>query len=444
MSKILVVDDDAHIQRTLEIMLQDDGHDVKCAASAEEAVEALDGQHFDTALVDLLLPGMSGMDLLRHMRDQQRDVDVIIITAHGSIETAVEAMKKGAFDYVTKPFSPDQVRHRLAQLRRVERLRQEVSGLRQRLGEEHQGARFITDNRATRRVLDLARTVAETDATVLIAGESGTGKGLLGRLIHGWSARAGGTFAVGDCASFHESLLESELFGHRKGAFTGAVADRAGKAEAAHGGTLFLDEVGELPQELQAKLLRLVEDKVYERLGDPTPRTMDARIIAATNRDLPEMVGEKLFRQDLFFRLSVVELTLPALRSRHEDIPLLARHFLDQANATYSRKVEKMDEEVEALLQDYPWPGNVRELAHVVERAVLVCPGRVIRLAHLPPRILEGRDAESTDRPLDPLTAVEERHLRRALSLGLSLDEVARKLGIDPSTLWRKRKKYGL
>jgi len=444
MTKILVVDDDPHILRTLEVMLTDDGHEVHCVASAEEALEALEARHFDIGLVDLLLPGVNGIDLLRQMRDRCRDVDVIIITAHGSIETAVEAMKEGAFDYLTKPFLPEQVRHRLAQLQRVQELRLEVDSLRRKLGDERREARFITENVAVRRVLDLARTVAETDATVLITGESGTGKGRLARLIHGWSGRREGPFAVADCAAFHETLLESELFGHKKGAFTSAVADKAGKVDTAGGGTLFLDEIGEMPLELQAKLLRLVEEKTYERLGDPTPRTMDARIIAATNRDLQEMVADKAFRDDLFFRLNMMELALPPLRSRPDDVLPLARHFVSTANAAYQKSVDRLSEEVEQFLQGYSWPGNVRELSHVMERAVLVCSDSEIRMAHLPPRVLTGREAPSAEADLLPLALLEEQHIRMALSLGLSLDEVARKLGIDPSTLWRKRKKHGI
>jgi NtrC-family two-component system response regulator AlgB len=444
MSRILVVDDDAHIVRTLEIMLQDDGHDVLSAKSGEEALARLDRQSVDIALVDLQLPGMSGTELLRHLRDVHRDIHAVIITAHGSIETAVEAMKEGAFDYLTKPFSPDQVRHRLQQIEHVARLQIEVAGLRRRVGDLPFKGDFATQNPATLHLLEVARDVATSDATVLVTGESGTGKTLLASLIHVSSARSGGPFVVVDCTSFQESILESELFGHKRGAFTGAVSDNVGKVETAQGGTLFLDEIGEVPLHLQGKLLRLVEDRTFERLGDPVPRQVDARIIAATNRDVQEMVREHQFREDLFYRLSVVELCLPALRNRTEDVLLLAAEFVSSFGKAHARKVTGWDEEVERVLITYSWPGNVRELAHAIERAVLLAPGRTIRLEHLPERVKEKSAANGASDDHFTLAELEERHIRRALALNLPQDETARRLGIDPSTLWRKRKKYGL
>ena len=444
MSRILVVDDDAHIVRTLEIMLRDDGHEVFSANSGEEAIAMLERQSVDIALVDLQLPGISGTDLLRHLRDAHRDVQAVIITAHGSIETAVEAMKEGAFDYLTKPFSPDQVRHRLQQIERVARLQTEVAGLKRRVGDLPFKGDFATQNPATLHLLEVARDVAASDATVLVTGESGTGKTLLARLIHARSTRSGGPFVVVDCTSFQEALLESELFGHKRGAFTGAVSDKVGKVETAQGGTLFLDEIGEVPLHMQGKLLRLVEDRTYERLGDPTPRQVDARVVAATNRDIHEMVREHLFREDLFYRLSVVDLCLPALRNRTEDVLLLAAEFVSSFGKAHTRKVTGWDEEVERALVTYSWPGNVRELAHAIERAVLLAPGRTLRLEHLPERVKEKGLANGASDDHLTLAELEERHIRRALALNLPQDETARRLGIDPSTLWRKRKKYDL
>ena len=444
MSKILVVDDDPHIVRTLEIMLRGDGHDVFAAGSGEDALATLDRQGVDIALVDLQLPGMSGTDLLRRLRDAHRDVQAVIITAHGSIETSVEAMKEGAFDDLTKPFSPDQVRHRLQQIERVTRLQREVAGLKRRVGDLPFTADFATQNPATLHLLEVARDVASSDATVLITGESGTGKSVLGRLIHAASGRSGGPFVVVDCTSFQEALLESELFGHKRGAFTGAVSDKTGKVETAQGGTLFLEEIGEVPLHLQGKLLRLVEDRTYERLGDPAPRHVDARIIAATNRDVEEMVRDHLFREDLFYRLSVVDLSLPALRNRPEDVLLLAGDFVSSFGKAHGQRVTGWDDEVERALVTYTWPGNVRELAHAIERAVLLAPGRTIRLEHLPERVKEKDAAKDASDDHLTLAEVEERHIRRALSLNLSQDDTARRLGVDPSTLWRKRKKYGL
>ncbi|MFO8071758.1 MAG: sigma-54 dependent transcriptional regulator [Polyangia bacterium] len=444
MRKILVVDDDPHIVRTLEIMLSDDEYEVVTSSSGEEALEKLAQHAVDVALVDLQLPGISGTDVLRHLRDSRRDVETVIITAHGSIETAVEAMKEGAFDYVTKPFSPDQVRHRLRQIERVRQLQTEVMGLKRRVGDLPFKSDFATQNPATLHLLEVARDVATSDATVLITGESGTGKTLLARLIHAASACRQGPFVTVDCTSFQEFLLESELFGHKRGAFTGAVADKTGKIETAQGGTLFLDEVGEVPPHLQGKLLRLVEDRTYERVGDPTPRSVDARIVAATNRDLEAMVREKAFREDLFYRLSVVDLAIPPLRNRPEDILLLARDFTAALSRSHGRRVTDWDEEVERNLIRYSWPGNVRELVHTIERAVLLCPGRILRMEHLPARLVEAQATKGQDDELLSLAEIEERQIRRALALDLPLEEKARRLGIDPSTLWRKRKKYSI
>ncbi|GMV40046.1 MAG: sigma-54-dependent Fis family transcriptional regulator [Myxococcales bacterium] len=441
MSRILILDDDPHIVRTLELLLRGDGHTVLTAGTGEAALAQLARESVDVALVDLQLPGMSGNEVLRRLRDEHRSVETVIITAHGSIETAVEAMKEGAFDYLTKPFTPAQVRARLAQIETVRSLRSEVAGLRRRVGDLPFHGRFLTQNPAMLHLLELARSVATSDATVLITGESGTGKTLLARLIHEASGRAGGPFVTADCTSFQEALLESELFGHKRGAFTGAIADKPGKVETAAGGTLFLDEVGEVPLHLQGKLLRFVETRTFERVGDPTPRTVDARLIAATNRDLEEMVRDRTFREDLFYRISVVDLAVPALRHRPEDVALLARELVASLSRAHGRAVTGWDADVERLLLAWPWPGNVRELAHTLERAVLLAPGRTLRPEHLPPRLLETHPDTADERLT--LAELEERQIRRVLALGVPLAEAAAKLGIDPSTLWRKRKKYG-
>ncbi|MCA9672590.1 MAG: sigma-54-dependent Fis family transcriptional regulator [Myxococcales bacterium] len=388
---------------------------------------------------------MSGIDLLRRMRSSRSEIDVIIITAYGTVETAVEAMREGAFDYVTKPFSPDEVRHRLRQLERVTQLRDEVRRLQQQLGQDDDGeSGLVARSTAMQRQLALARTIADTEATVLICGESGTGKTRLARLIHRWSRRGDGPFIVVDCAAFAASLLESELFGHRRGAFTGAVSDKTGRIELAQHGTLFLDEIGELPLELQGKLLRLVEERSYERVGDPRARSMNARIVAATNRDLDAMVAEGRFRQDLYFRLNVVELTLPALRHRVEDIAPLVTRLIARANAKHGRCAESLEPALERFLYRHSWPGNVRELGHAIEHAVLVCSDHTLRLEHLPARLAEAPRLPQGTAALLSLAELEEQHIRAALARNLPLEETARLLGIDPSTLWRKRKKYDL
>jgi len=442
-SRILILDDDEGIRRSLEIMLKGDGHHTLAAASAEGALALLEREPTDIALVDLQLPGMDGIAFTKALRDRRRDVDVVIITAHGSVESAVEAMKEGSFDYLTKPFSPEQVRHRLSQIERLRGLRSEVASLKTQLGGP-QDTEILTRNPKMRHLLELARTASETDATVLITGESGVGKGLLARRVHAWSARKNGSFTVVDCAAFQETLLESDLFGHKKGAFTGAATDKPGKVELAGGGTLFLDEIGEVPLALQAKLLRLVEERAFERLGDPAPRMVDARIVVATNRDLNELVAEKQFRPDLFFRLSVVELAIPPLRNRPEDISLLAERFTAQFAERHKRPIDTLGAEVERFLVGYGWPGNVRELMHVIERAVLLCPGRTIRMDHLPERLRVSQHSADDDALNFSLAELEEHHIRRVLAQNLSQEETASRLGIDPSTLWRKRKKYGI
>lgn len=444
MRKILIVDDHPHIARTLEIMLSDDGYDVLKATSGEMALSLLEAHPIDFVLLDLHLPGISGLEVLRRLRDCHRDVDVIVITAHGSVQTAVEAMKEGAFDYMTKPFSPEEVRHRLSQLEQIRALKDEVAGLRRRMGELPFGSELITQSPAVLHLLEIAKGVALSDATILLTGETGTGKTQLARLIHSSSRRQHGPFVTLDCTSFQETLLESELFGHQRGAFTGAVADKIGKVETAEGGTLFLDEVGDIPLHLQSKLLRLMEQKSYERLGDPTPRHVDARIIAATHRDLTDMVREKMFREDLFYRLSVVELVLPALRSRPEDILLLARNFVAKFSQAHGKQVTEWQPDVESTLIRYSWPGNVRELAHAIERAVLLAPGREIRLEHLPERMTASFVGSPASNEILSLAALEERHIRYVLSLQHSLEETAHLLGINTSTLWRKRKKYNI
>jgi NtrC-family two-component system response regulator AlgB len=444
MTRVVVVDDDPAIRRTLEILLRGDGHDVTSVASGEAALAALQRAPADVALVDLQLPGMHGTELLRRLRDAHPDCAVVINTAHGSIETAVDAMKAGAFDYLVKPFAPDAVRHRLRQIDRVRGLEAEVAGLRRRVGELPFGGEFRTTDADTLHVLALARQAAATEATVLLTGPTGTGKSRLARLIHAASPRAAAPFVPLDCTAFHESLLESELFGHARGAFTGAVADQPGRVAQAAGGTLFLDEVGEIPLHLQAKLLRLVETRTYERVGDPTPRELDVRLIAATNRDLEALVAAGEFREDLFYRLSVVDLALPPLRRRPGDVLLLARGFLTEFGRVHGRAATAWDDAVERALVRYPWPGNVRELAHAMERAVLAAPGATIRLDHLPRRLAAPpAEAALESAPLT-LDQVEELHLRRVLALDLPLEEAARLLGIAPSTLWRKRRRYGL
>jgi NtrC-family two-component system response regulator AlgB len=444
MSEILVIDDDAAIRRALEMQLRGDGHSIRSAASGEAALDILNDHACAIVLLDLRLPGMSGEETLEQIRARHPDSHVVIITAHGSIDSAVQAIKAGAYDYLTKPFTPDEVRVRIRNIERLESLRGEVSSMRRRLGELPFGDEFLTQSPEVLATLETAQRVAASDATILLTGESGTGKSLLARLVHQASPRRDRPFVTVDFGSIHETLLVPELFGVRQGAFTGAVRDAAGKVAAAEGGTLFLDEVGELPVHLQSRLLRLVESRTYERVGEAKERSADVRIIAATNRDLEEMVNAGDFRSDLFYRLSVVEIGLHPLRSRPEDVPLLAGRIFEGLQGAHGRLLDGWTEAVGRLLVRYPWPGNVRELAHVIERAVLVSPGPRITESDLPERLTGAPLGESESNGVEPLAVVEERQLRRALARGLPLEKTAELLGIDPSTLWRKRKRYGL
>lgn len=445
MNNILIVDDDPHILRTLEIMLKEDGYNVSVALSGEQAINIIKNHDIDLAFIDLQLPGMNGLDVLKFIKQTGNKCHVIIITAYGSIESAVEAIKDGAFDYLTKPFSPDIVRHRLNQIIKMQSLRTEIIDLKKRLGDLPFKDNFVTENSSMIQVLEAAMQVAKSDSTVLITGESGTGKTLLARLIHENSIRKNSPFIKIDCTSFQENLLESELFGYKKGAFTGAVYNKTGKVELANGGTLFLDEIGEIPVHLQGKIMRLVEEKIYERLGDPVSKRIDIRIIAATNRDLQELIQLKLFRKDLFYRLSVVDLFIPPLRNRPEDILLLTKEFIKYYGKIHNRKICKLEPDVEKAFLRYSWPGNARELANSLERAVILSNSKTIYTQQIPPRIIEClQKSETIKSESSTLAELEENHIRRVLAMNLSREESARILGIDSSTLWRKRKRYNI
>jgi NtrC-family two-component system response regulator AlgB len=444
--RILVVDDEPNIRRTLRIALEADGHTVDEAASGPGAVRQAERQACDVALVDLRLGNESGLDLLETLRQGHPRLAGIVITAHASVATAVDAMRRGAFDYLPKPFTPDQVRAALERVVRYRGLRDRVADLEERVRAEVPEVEPDSPDPLVRRVLDQARVVAPTEAVVLIRGENGTGKGVLARTLHAWSKRADGPFMTVSCPSLSPDLLESDLFGHVRGAFTGAVRDAPGKVAASEGGTLFLDEVGELPTALQPKLLRFLQEKRYERVGEAVTRAADVRLVAATNRDLDAAVASGAFRQDLFYRLNVIELTLPPLRQR-SDVAALADHFLAFFARQAGRGSTAFTPQAREALGRYAWPGNLRELRNAVERAAILAPGPEVGLADLPERISQTRlDAGG---PVElggrvSLEALEAEHIRRVLQTTPSLEEAARVLGIDASTLYRKRKKLGL
>ncbi len=440
---VLVVDDEANIRKTLAVCLEADGHGVVAVGNFEDAVSEGSRRSFDLAFVDLRLGTASGLDLISALLAASPWLKIVVITAYASIDTAVEAMRRGATDYIPKPFTPAQVALAVRKAAELRSMEQRIASLQEDLGRAAPEADLSSQSPAMQRAVSVARQVAPTDATVLLRGESGTGKTVLARAIHGWSRRAGKPFAVISCPSLSPELLESELFGHVKGAFTGAVRDNPGRIAACEGGTLLLDEVGDLPLPLQPKLLRFLQDREYERVGDAATRKADVRLLAATNADLEDAVLNGRFREDLLYRLNVIQIEVPPLRERAEDIPALAARLLAFYGRSHHRRFAGFTEEALAALAGYPWPGNIRELRNVVERASILCPSDRIGVAHLPPAV------SPRDIPLkigDPvrLEKIEEEHIRRVLASAKSLQEAAETLGIDQATLWRRRKQYGI
>jgi len=438
---LLVIDDEASLRRTLRTALQSMGHRVGEAANGAQALAALQRQRFDLAFLDLRLGKENGLDSLPELLRVAPGLHVVIITAHASLDSAIEALRKGAFDYLPKPFTPNQLRVVLDRSALVRGLKNRVAALEEQVGRLAPDVELDTQEPRMRQALELAFQVAPTDATVLLRGESGTGKGVLARATHTRSKRATRPFVTVHCPSLSAELLESDLFGHVKGAFTGAIADKVGKVDTANGGTLFLDEIGDLPLSLQPKLLRLLQDKTYERVGEPVPRTADVRIMTATNHDLEADVRAGQFREDLFYRLNVIEVTLPPLRSRRKDLLPLARHILGFFARQSGKVVSGFSPDAEAAMGTYAWPGNVRELRNAVERGIILTPGGMVGLEHLPGQITAATNSRIELGGPVTLEDLEAEHIRRVVASAPSLDEAARVLGIDPSTLWRKRNK---
>jgi NtrC-family two-component system response regulator AlgB len=439
--KVLLVEDEKLITATLTGALEDSGHEVRVCHDGKSAFEALDDSAFDVVISDVRLPKMDGFSLFEHIKQRQPGAFVIFITAYANVQDAVKMIKAGAYDYLAKPFALDEVGLLLDRVLEVQRLRRENRALRQA---SVAPMLLESSNPAMRRVLEIARQAAPSDVTVLLTGESGTGKNVLAAAIHGWSRRSRGPFVAIACTTLAEHLVESELFGHMKGAFTGAWKDKPGRLEAADGGTVLLDEVGELSPELQGKLLRFLEERRFERLGSDRTLTVDVRVIAATNRDLESEVRAGRFREDLFFRLNVVALRLPALRERAEDLESLIDLLLERLAVRHARPGLELDPEARRALVAYPWPGNVRELVNALERAVVLARTDRIARDELPDAVTAPETAAADDDGSLSIDAAERRLVERALAESATLEEAAARLGINPTTLWRKRKRWKL
>lgn len=440
--RVLVIDDEKNIRTTLALCLEGLGCRVAQASDGAGAIEALRHEPFDLAFCDLRLGHENGLELLPRFLAERPMLDLVVITAYATIDTAVEAMRRGAKDYLPKPFSPSDIGHLVERARERCALEQRLSDLETRLEEAAPDAVLETASPRMQAVLDVIGRAASHDVSVLLRGENGTGKGVLARVLHSRSARRERPLVVVNCPTLSEELLASELFGHARGAFTGAVKDQEGRVEAAEGGTVFLDEIGEISTGLQAKLLRFLQEKRFERVGENRTRTSDVRIVAATNRDLEAEVKAGKFREDLLYRLNVVEVTVPPLRERPEDILPLARRFVAFFARQARRQPPELSAAMERVLVAHSWPGNVRELRNAIERALILSTGQVLEPESLPERIA----AQPTTPVLGAdFTAdeIEREHVLRVLARASTLEDAARILQIDVSTLWRKRKRWG-
>jgi NtrC-family two-component system response regulator AlgB len=439
---VLVVDDEKNIRHTLKVCLEAMEAEVAEASSATAALETITRHVFDLVFLDIRLGTHNGLDLIPQLLAENPNVVVIVITAYATLETAVEAVRRGAWDYLPKPFSPAQIRHLLekAEVQRAVSVR--MADLQDRLRAEAPDSDLGSAAPAMRAVLEIVSRAAQSDVSVLFRGESGTGKGVLARAMHLQSLRCERPFVTVNCPTLTEELLASELFGHAKGAFTGAIRDQPGRVEVAEGGTLFLDEIGDLPASLQAKLLRFLQERHFERVGETRTRKADVRVVAATNRDLEADVRSGRFREDLFFRLNVIDVRVPTLRERQEDIVPLARQFLGFFARSQGRPMAVLSAATEKMLANYAWPGNVRELRNAIERAVILWPSAIIEPQALPERISGARGRGPYVGGRFTLDELERAHVSAIVAQSKTMEEAAATLGIDDSTLWRKRKKY--
>jgi DNA-binding NtrC family response regulator len=443
--KILIVDDEPDICKALEFLLMREGYDVTSVNSGEDAIERIKKENFEVMLSDIKMGKVDGMVVLEKTKEISPDTPVVMMTAFASIESAVEAMRKGAYDYIVKPFLNEEIKLTIKKILEQRRILRENLALKQEVSQHIACRDFIANSESMIKIIETLEKVIPTKSNIIIIGESGTGKGLMAELIHCNSPRRDKPFISINCSAIPEGLLESELFGYKKGAFTGAVSDKLGLIPLANQGTLFLDEIGDMPPNLQAKLLKVLETGEVYPLGDTKPRTVDVRILSATNMDIENKIKEGKFRKDLYWRLNVIELKLPPLRERIEDIEMLTKHFIKKFAEEHKKDIRGIDSQALALFFDYSWPGNVRELKNALERAVVLAEGSMITAADLPDKLHKIKYEKETS-TLKAYFGNYEKHLLVSTykALNKNKEEVAKTLGIDLATLYRKLKKYGI
>jgi two-component system, NtrC family, response regulator AlgB len=440
--RILIIDDEGHIRKTTTMTLETLGHECEQAQNGAEALSLLKKSGFDAAFLDLRLGDENGLELMPKMLALEPKLNVIVFTAYSSIDTAVEAMRRGAVDYIAKPFTPEQIRQSMSRIETNQRLENRVVELESMLSSSDAFSDFATQEPVMQKLFETAQKAAGSAATILLLGESGTGKSILARALHRNSPQRDNAFVTVACPSLSRELLESELFGHVRGAFTGAVGETWGKVKAAEGGTLFLDEIGELPLEIQPKLLRLLQEREYERVGDAKPRKANVRVIAATNRRLEDLVKEGKFREDLYYRLNVITVELPPLRQRPLDLPSLAQEHLRIFARQNPQPVKGFTPAAMTAMQRYQWPGNLRELRNVIERAVILVAGDKVDVNDFPDNLRGSQPSGAMIGNRVSIEDLEREHILRIIEVAGSMDEAAQILGIDPATLYRKRKRY--